>query len=66
MINQDQLQNELIVIAHHVEDALKGLDQGDLEYTKKGLHDIKEAVDRLKKFLGGPLPSEIERIAGDL
>lgn len=65
MITPDQLQNELIVIAHHVEDALKGLEQGDTDYTKKALLDINEAITRLKNFLPNG-SAEVERIAGEL
>lgn len=65
MISPDQLQNELIVIAHHVEDAMKGLNEHDTDYVKKALIDIKEAVDRLKGFLPNG-SSEVERIAGEL
>lgn len=65
MIKPDQLQNELIVIAHHVEDAMKGLEQGDTSYVKKALLDINEAIARLKGFLPNGT-SEVERIAGEL
>ena len=65
MITSDQLQNELIVIAHHVEDAMKGLGEGDTDYVKRALIDINEAVARLKKFLPNG-SSEVERIAGEL
>ena len=66
MITPDQLQNELIVIAHHVEDAIKGIDEKDFEYTKKSLHDITEVVDRLKSMLPPDLGNEISRIAGEI
>ena len=65
MITPDQLQNELIVIAHHVEDALKGLNKHDIDYAKKALIDIGEAVGRLKNFIPNG-SSEVERIAGEL
>ena len=67
-LTPDQLQNELIVIGHHVQDALEGLEEGDVEYAKNSLHDIGEAVARLKEFLppDDVDASEIERIAGEL
>lgn len=62
----DKIQNELIIISHHVEDALKGIGEGDFDYVKKSLLDIMEVVDRLKKDLPSNLSHEIDRIAGDL
>ncbi len=61
----DQLQNEAIVIAHHVEDALKGLEERDFNYVKKALLDIGEAVGRIKQLLPNGA-SEVDRIAGEL
>ena len=63
IMNTDALQNEIIVIGHHVEDIEKGLDQGDIDYAKKGLHDIKEALGRLSQFVKPEQRSEIDRIA---
>lgn len=65
MITPDQLQNELIVIAHHVEDAMKGLKEGDTSYVNKALIDINEAIARLKNFIPNG-SSEVDRIAGEL
>ncbi len=62
----DKIQNELLIIAHHVEDALKGIGEGDLDYVKKSLYDISEVVSRLKKDLPPNFKAEIDRIAGDL
>ena len=59
----DVIQNEIIVIGHHVEDIEKGLDDGDIDYAKRGLHDIKEALQRLTKFVKPEQRSEIDRIA---
>lgn len=65
-ISSDQLQNELIVIAHHVEDGLKGLDTNDIDYARASFEDIKEAIDRLKAFIDDPMKSEIDRIASEM
>lgn len=51
----DELQNELVLIAHHVHDAQEGLGRGDADYAKNSLHDIEESVRRL----AGRLPEEL-------
>lgn len=62
-MNTDQIQNELIVIAHHVEDAENGLKEQDLDYTQNSLNDIKEAIERLKQLIPQRQRTEIDRIA---
>ncbi len=59
----DVLQDEIIVIGHHVEDIESGIEEGDMDYAKKGLDDIKEALNRLSKFVNPNQRSEIARIA---
>lgn len=59
----DVLQNEIIVIGHHVQDIEEGLKEGDIDYAKKGLHDIKESLARLSEFVNPNQRSEIDRIA---
>jgi len=63
MIPQDSIQNELIIISHHVEDIEEGLKDKDIGYALKGLKDIKESIQRLSKFLKPKEKTEIERIA---
>lgn len=50
-IDDKYLQAEIGLILHHVEDILKGLEDKDLEYCKKGTLDIKEVAERLKDLL---------------
>ena len=50
-LSEDELQNELILIAHHLGDAEEGMDSGDVEYARASLRDIREVVARLKKYL---------------
>jgi len=59
----DAIQNEIIVIAHHVKDIEEGLKDKDYGYVQKGLNDIKESLDRLSKFTNPEQRSEIDRIA---
>lgn len=59
----DMLQNEIIVIGHHVEDIENGIEEGNIDYAKKGLDDIKEALQRLSRFVNPNQRSEISRIA---
>jgi hypothetical protein len=66
MITPDQLQNEIIGISHHVEDALEAMGTKEYDIVEGSLIDIKEAVSRLKKFLPPDEINEIERIAGDI
>jgi len=60
-IKSDTLQNEVIVILHHVGDALKALEEKDLSYVKNSLIDIKESAERLEKFLTDSQKLEIRR-----
>ena len=59
----DILQNEIIVIGHHVEDIENGIEGGNIDYAQKGLDDIKEALQRLSRFVNPNQRSEISRIA---
>ena len=59
----DALQNEIIVIGHHVNDIEEGLKDKDLDYVTRGLNDIKEALQRLQKLVDPDQRSEIDRIA---
>jgi 5-bromo-4-chloroindolyl phosphate hydrolysis protein len=63
MIPQDAIQNELIIIQHHLKDIDEGLADNDINYVKNGLKDIKESVQRLAKLLTPPEQDEIARIA---
>lgn len=61
-MTSDQLQNEILLIAHHVEDCLKAINENDKGYCEKGLKDINEVIDRLKGFLNIKSKKEFERI----
>lgn len=56
----DALQNELILIAHHVHDAQEGLGRGDADYAKNSLKDIEEAVRRLMSHLPEELRGAVD------
>ena len=58
----DILQNELILIDHHLGDIEKALEEGDPGYAKKGLKDAKEAVQRLSVYLPGKMSGELKRM----
>jgi hypothetical protein len=59
----DALQNEIIIIGHHVEDIEHGIEDNNMNYVQKGLDDIKEALQRLSKFVNPEQRTEIDRIA---
>lgn len=59
----DQFENELVLISHHVNDIQEGLKDGDLDYARKGLADIRESLDRLEKFLPSSMREEFSRIS---
>ena len=60
MIPADVLQNDLILISHHVDDALEALEDGDDSVVEASLTDINEIVDELKAYLPKELAAEIE------
>lgn len=62
-LKSDQLQNELLIIAHHLDDMEEGIKEKDLDYINKGVKDIREVVDRLAGFLSKKEASEIDRMA---
>lgn len=65
-ISSNDLENELLLIVHHVEDACEGLDKGDTDYTKNSLKDIKESLVRLISKLPQNKINDIEDIAGKI
>jgi len=60
MIPADVLQNHLILIAHHVDDALEALENGDDSIVEASLEDIREIVEELKAYLPKNLALEVE------
>lgn len=61
---QDSLQNELILILHHVGDIEENI--SDPGYIKTALKDIKESIERMQKWLPDSAGKEIARIAEDI
>ena len=59
--SEDQLQNELILIKHHVQDALQYLEEGEKASVIGSLKDIGESVDRLAEFLRPKNKNELFR-----
>jgi hypothetical protein len=59
-LTSDKLQNELILIIHHLDDADEGINEDDLDYVKSSLRDIREVVDRLSRVLS---PEHAQNIA---
>lgn len=62
-MNGDQLQNEVLLLAHHFDDMEAALRKGDIQYALEGLKDARESVMRLNGFLQPKMQSEIDRIA---
>lgn len=60
MIAADVLQNHLILISHHVNDALEALENGEDTIVEASLTDIGELVSELKSFLPESLSLEVE------
>ena len=60
MIPADILQNNLILIEQHVEEALEALENGDDSIIEASLSDIREMTDELKAYLPKNLALEIE------
>lgn len=65
MISTDQLQNEILNIAHHLDDIEKAVRKGDAGYALEGLKDAKEAIARLNKFLPSGMENEMKRMSED-
>jgi hypothetical protein len=60
MIAADVLQNHLILMSHHVNDAMEALENGEDTIVEASLKDIGEIVDELKSFLPKSLFLEAE------
>jgi hypothetical protein len=60
VIPVDVLQNDLILISNHVDDALEALEDGDDSVVEASLTDIKEIVGELKSYIPKELAIEIE------
>lgn len=58
---QDQLENEVIVIKHHVEDLREAIKDQDYDYMPGGLDDIEASCNRLQNLLSTPMKKNIDR-----
>jgi hypothetical protein len=63
-LTSDKLQNELILIVHHLDDVDEGLGENDLDYVKASLRDIREVVDRLARVLSPEHAQNIAAVRG--
>ena len=61
-MSADELQNNLILINHHADDALEALQSGKVEVLEASLRDIKEIVEKMKVKLPQRLATQVERI----
>lgn len=64
-ISSDALQNEALLILHHVQDAEKAVKEKNLDYISKSLADIKESANRMAKFLPSDMKKEINRATSE-
>ena len=60
-VGSDDLQNELVLILHHVADIEKALQQGQTQYALLGLKDIKESCHRLAQGLSQSQAAGLDR-----
>lgn len=61
--DKDQLQNEVLTIAHHIDDIEKSIEKKEPEYALEGLRDAREAIQRLAGLLD--TQKELARMAED-
>lgn len=64
-IGGDQLQDEIILILHHVGDIEEALRRKDIGYALEGLKDVKSSAERLAAFLSKPQSQEIKRATSE-
>lgn len=60
MITADELQNSLLLIDHHVEDALEALANGEDDIVDASMRDIKEVTEELRSYLPQKYASALE------
>lgn len=64
-IGSDQLQDELILIQHHIGDIKKLLKEKKIDYVLEALGDIEESVVRMSHMLSKDQTKEIKRITSE-
>jgi hypothetical protein len=61
--HEDQMQNEMLTIKHHVEDALEACQSGQKEMVAGSLQDVLDSIERMKEFLPPEMASELDRMS---
>lgn len=64
-MSSDTLQNEILLILHHVGDAEKAIKEKDLGYIGKSLSDIRESAKRLMHFIPSAMKQEVDRATSE-
>ena len=65
-IDIEDLSNLAMLLQHHVEDCIKGLDDKDLDYCRKGLLDINEISEKIKEILPKEIKNSIDRVSDEI
>jgi len=65
MITADELQNSLLLIDHHVEDALEALANGEDDIVDASMRDIKEVTEELRTYLPAKYASALEEVPNE-
>lgn len=63
-ISSNELQNEIVLIKHHIQDSYEYLRKKEYKSIGEALHDIEESANRLEKFLSKKQDKEIDRVTG--
>lgn len=61
ILSSDVLQNNLLLIKHHVEDIQEALEKKDFSYAVSGLKDITEVVEELSHYLAPEHRKNLEK-----
>lgn len=61
-ITTDELQNELVLIRHHIQDSREYLKKKEYGSINEALDDIEDSTKRLEKFLSKRQDKEIDRV----
>lgn len=60
-MNSDELQNELIALAHHLHDLEEALASGSSDVVQSSLKDAREGVERMKGMLPKKVGDAVDR-----
>lgn len=61
-MNNDQLQNEILLLGHHLEDLEGALTRNEPDVAKASLGDMKEGLKRLSGLLPQSARKEVQRL----